>query len=112
MSPSDEVRLRHMLDAAQQALQFAEGKDLDDLERDPMLAFAVIKCLEIVGEAASRIRTETRDLHPDVPWGDIVGMRNRLIHGYADIDAGRVHDTLVDDLPPLVTRLKSMLGQD
>ena len=80
MSDPDRIRLRHMLDAAKEALRFIAGRGKEDLAADRQLALALIKEIEIIGEAASRISIEVKDSRPDIPWPAIVGMRNRLIH--------------------------------
>lgn len=100
-----------MLEAAEEALRFAAGRPRADLDTDRMLVLAVIKCVEIVGEAASRVSQETIAAHPEIPWADIVGMRNRLVHVYFDVDADRVWDTLTDDLPFLVSTLGKLLAR-
>ena len=71
------------------------------IDRDRVLARALVKPLEIVGEASSRVTAERQPSHPGVPWRDIVAMRNRLIRGDFDVDLDRVWDTVTDDLPPL-----------
>lgn len=86
MSAQDDIRLRHMLEAAVEAQEFVEGRSRDDLTSDRMLLLALTKSIEIIGEAASRISLEFREQHPELPWTDIVGMRNRLIHAYFDIN--------------------------
>ena len=110
MSESDAIRLRHMLDAARDALGFGAGKTADDLQSNRMLALALIRCIEIIGEAASRVGVELKNGHPNVPWADIVGMRNRLVHAYFEIDLVRVRDTLAADLPSLIVELEAILG--
>lgn len=77
-----------------------------------MLALAVLKSIEIIGEAASRVSDETRSLLPDLPWDQMVGIRNRLVHGYFDIDHERVWTTVKDDLGPLVRRLALFLESE
>jgi uncharacterized protein with HEPN domain len=86
MPPDDAIRLRHMLDAARSAQEFATGRSRGDLATDKMLTFAVVRAIEILGEAASRISAETRLAEPSIPWAEIVAMRNRLIHAYFDVD--------------------------
>ena len=71
-----------------------------------MLSFAVVRAIEIVGEAAANIGDETKARLPGIPWAHIVGMRNRLVHAYFSIDADRVWDTLDDDLPQLISELE------
>jgi uncharacterized protein with HEPN domain len=110
MLKADQVRLRHMLDAAQEAMGFARGRQRGDLAPNRMLTLSLVKCVEIIGEAASKISPETRAQFPAVPWVDIAGMRNRLIHAYFDIDLDRVWDTVISDLPPLVAELEKVLG--
>jgi uncharacterized protein with HEPN domain len=94
-----------MLDAAREAMEFARGRRRQDLDRDRMLALTLVKCIEIVGEAAAQVSPEGRAACPRLPWPDMIAMRNRLIHGYFDIDLDRVWDTVKDDLPPLVNEL-------
>ena len=109
ISKYDAVRLQHMLDAARKALIFVQDQDLADLESDEMLALAVVRLLEIVGEAASRISEKVREDSPQIPWQQIIGARNRLIHGYFDVDLDIVWSILQDDLPELVTELEQIL---
>ncbi len=99
-----------MLDAAREAVTFASGRTADELARDRQLSLALVKCIEIIGEAASKISSDTRSHYQEIPWADIVGMRNRLIHAYFDIDVERVSDTITTDLPPLIARLEAILG--
>lgn len=79
---TDEVRLRHMLDAANDVLMFMAGKNRQSLDNDRMLVLAIVKSLEIIGEAASRISKERQAMISQIPWQQIVGMRNRLTHAY------------------------------
>ena len=106
---SDEVRLRHMLDAANEAMSFAAGHEREVLDRDRKLALALVRLIEIIGEAAAGVGTATREQAPQIPWPSIVGMRNRLIHSYFDIDLDRVWDTVADDLPPLIAALEPLI---
>jgi uncharacterized protein with HEPN domain len=108
MPKDDRIRLRHMLDAAREAVSFTEARSRADLDSDRMLVLSLVKSIEIVGEAASRVTAETQRQNPEIPWQDIVGMRNRLIHAYYDIDLDRVWDTVLDDLPPLITSLQRL----
>ena len=78
--------------------------------RDRVLTLALVKCIEIIGEAASKVGIDTRTSHTEIPWADIVGMRHRLIHAYFDIDFDRVCDTITTDLPPLIAELEEILA--
>ena len=81
MRREDRIRLRHMLDATNAALRFVEGKRREDLDRDEMLLFALVRAVEVIGEAAGKVSVEGRAEMPAVRWSAIVGMRNRLVHG-------------------------------
>jgi hypothetical protein len=74
MSPDDRVRLRHIADALKAAMRFTEGRSREDLDKDQMLAFALLHAIQIVGEAASKISAEFREQHPQIPWVLITGM--------------------------------------
>jgi uncharacterized protein with HEPN domain len=97
-----------MRDAAAEALRFMRGRTRDDLARDRMLALAVVRSREVIGEAASRVTASTRERTAEIPWQAVVGMRNRLIHGYFEIDYDR--DTGERDLPVLLQALERALG--
>ncbi len=112
MSGNDLIRLRHMLDAAQEAIGFVEGLDRSSLEQDRLLVLGLLKCIEIVGEAAAKLQPETRARCPGIPWTDLVGMRNRLVHVYFDIDLDQVWKTVREDLPPLIVQLQHALESD
>jgi uncharacterized protein with HEPN domain len=86
MPRNDEIRLRHMLEAARLASSFASGRSRQDLDGDMMLVLSLVKCVEIIGEAAGRVSEETRVQFPATPWRQIIAMRNRLIHAYFNIN--------------------------
>jgi len=101
-----------MHDATREALGYAENKSREDLDRDSMLFRALVKCIEIIGEAASRIGSETKQTTTTIPWGKINGMRNRLIHAYFDINKDLVWGTVMRDLPTLDRELTIILGKN
>jgi uncharacterized protein with HEPN domain len=109
MREDDTIRLRHMLDAARQAVEFAQGRSRADLDRAPMLMLSLVKLIEIVGEAANQVSETTREQLSAIPWADIVGMRNRLVHAYFDINLEILWQTTQHDLPPLVAALERVL---
>jgi uncharacterized protein with HEPN domain len=108
---SDQIRIRHMVDAAQKALSFTKGRTRRDLDSDDQLALATVRLIEIIGEAAAKITPETREAHPEIPWNDIVGTRNRLIHGYEDVDLNIVWQIVKEDLPDLLRKLLTIVGE-
>ncbi len=106
----DKIRLQHMLDAANEALSFVKGINLENLNKDRKLALSLVRLIEIIGEAASQISSETKESYNEIPWQSIVGMRNRLIHAYFDIDLNLVWGTVKDDLPSLISGINQILS--
>jgi uncharacterized protein with HEPN domain len=104
-----DVRLRHMLDHAREAVAMACGSVRGDLDTDRRLNLALVRLLEIVGEAAAHVPAEERVLHPDIPWPEIIGLRNRLIHGYDSVDFDILWQIVMEDLPPLIAALEKTL---
>jgi uncharacterized protein with HEPN domain len=107
---TDSDRLRHMRDAACAALRFVRGRTRADLDTDEMLAFALIRALEILGEAADKLSDAAQAAYPSVPWSEIIGMRHKLIHGYFDVDLDIVWNVATGKLPGLVAWLDSVLS--
>jgi uncharacterized protein with HEPN domain len=111
MRPDDRVRLLHMLEAAEAAKAFLTGRSRADLDSDRMLMFAVVRAIEVVGEAADHVSDDGRALLPSLPWPAIVGMRHRIVHAYFDIDPDTVWKTVMDELPVLSAALKAAFQQ-
>ena len=108
----DTVRLRHMLDAARKALVFVKGLTRTTLDNDEQLALALVRLLEVIGEAAKGVSEITRSQYPQIPWKNIAGTRDRLIHGYFDVDLQIVWDIVTGDLPPLIAVLERALSSN
>lgn len=98
-----------MVDAAEEALSFTKDKNRKEFSSDRMLVLSIIKEIEIIGEAASRISKDTKMNYSSIPWKDIIGMRNRLIHGYFDVDTDILWMTITTDIPNLLKQLKPLL---
>jgi uncharacterized protein with HEPN domain len=109
MNPDDHIRLQHMSDAAEAAQRFCQGRTRADLDSDDMLRFALTRAVEIVGEAASKVSADARAETPTIPWPAVVGMRNRLVHAYFDVDADILWTTATESLPALLQELQSIL---
>lgn len=109
MQPHDDIRLRHMLDSAEEATEFAAGKSRKDFDDNRKLLLAIIKSIEIIGEAASQISEARKAENDNIPWKDIIGMRNRLSHGYFDVNLDIVWQTVKTDLPDLIKALKEII---
>lgn len=103
------VRMRHMLDHAREAVGLLAGKEKVDLYRNRLLELALVRLIEIVGEAANKLPGETQLRYPSIPWKEIISMRNRLIHGYDAIDLDVLWDTVQIDLPALIEELERIL---
>jgi uncharacterized protein with HEPN domain len=99
-----------MLDAAQKAVAFANGRTRTDLDSDEMFMLAEVRLIEIIGEAATAVSDTTRQQLPDIPWRPITATRNRLIHGYFNVDLNVVWSILQNDLPPLIVALQKQLS--
>lgn len=105
----DRLRLRHMRDASEKILVFTKGLGLTDFQADEKLQLAVIRLLEIAGEAASGLSEELKDKHPEIPWSQITATRNRLIHGYFDVDVKIVWKIVTEDIPALAQALRTLI---
>jgi uncharacterized protein with HEPN domain len=106
----DFTRLRHKLDHANEAVEMAHGLSVADLARDRRTQLAIIHLIGIVGEAANRVSKETAAGIPEIPWALVVGMRNRLIHGYDRVDLEVLERTVRMDLPPMIAVLRGAVA--
>jgi len=106
----DSVRIRHILDAAREAVAFAKGRSRVDLNTDRKLNLSLVRLFEIIGEAARGISQESRQAHPDLPWKSMIGIRDRLIHGYFDVNLDVVWETVTEDLPGLIAKLENIIA--
>jgi uncharacterized protein with HEPN domain len=109
---SRRALLMDMRDAARMAVATIVGRDIADLRADSVRTLGLVKCLEIVGEAARCLSPEFRAQQADLPWAAIIGMRNRLVHAYYEIDYDLVWKTLTEDLPPFLARIEELLAND
>lgn len=103
-------RLLHMRDFARETLALTAGKSRADLDSDRLLQLACDRLIELIGEAATHVPQELRDAHPSIPWRNITGMRNWLIHGYVSIDHDLMWSTIQNDLSPLIAALDHLLA--
>lgn len=108
----DEVYLLDILIAARKALKFIEGIDRNEFEDNEIIQNAVLRPLEIIGEASGKISKEFRKRHKEIPWGDTIDLRNRLIHEYFRVDYGAVWDTIQDDLPKLIDQIEPLVPKE
>lgn len=110
MPRPDDVRLRDMLDTARRALRHASGRTRAELDSDELLVDALVRTVEVIGEAARHVSEASRARAPDIPWRQVVGMRDRLAHGYFEVNLNILWDVLTGDLPPLVAALEKVVA--
>ena len=103
----DSFYIDHILNSINRILAYISGKDKDYFDRDQITQDAVVRQLEIIGEATKRVSNEFRTKYPDIPWSDMAGMRDVLIHDYIDVDFEVVWKTASEDIP----HLKVLLGK-
>ena len=105
----DLIRLRHMWEAAREAVGYAALRSRQDLDADRPLQHSLVRPLQIIGEAAGTVSEPFRAKHPEIPWRAMVGMRNRLVHAYFDVDLDVVWRTVKEELPELIAQIEPIL---
>ena len=105
----DAVRLRHLAEAARKAVALTAGRPKAEVAADEIGQLALARLLEIVGEAAGKVSPEFRAAHPELPWAEMSGLRNRLAHAYFDVDLDVLLDVVATDLPPLIAQVEGLL---
>jgi uncharacterized protein with HEPN domain len=111
MQANDLVRLHHMLDAAMEAQEFVSNRRREDLDDDRQLVWALVKAIEILGEAAGQLSEDARLTLPNISWHKIISMRNRLVHAYFDINLDILWKTVNEGLPPIIEELKKVIDK-
>ena len=111
MQHDNSIRLRHMLDHAREAVRMTKGRNRADLDENRMLELALVRLIEIIGEASTRIDQDIKDSLDNIPWRQVSGMRNRLIHGYDAVDLDVLWDVIQLDLPKLIVHLSQALSE-
>ena len=109
MSKHDTVYLHHILDAINQIESYTAGLSYEAFSEDRLIQDGVIRQLEIIGEACRQLSSEFRAQHADLPWKQIMGLRNRLIHAYFDINLGIIWDIVQADIPPMKDKIGGLL---
>jgi len=112
MSKIDDLtRLRHIREAASEALSFVKNRTREDLDNDRMLSLALVRLIEIIGEAANNVSESNQAKYDQIPWRQIIGMRNRIIHAYFDVDLEIVWQVITQDLPTLLIEVKKAIQE-
>ncbi len=112
MSKIDDLtRLKHMREAIVEAIGFVEGRCRQDLETERMLSLALVRLIEIIGEAANNISLEKQNQYSEIPWRKMVGMRNRLSHAYFEVDLDIVWQVVIQDLPKILPQIETAISE-
>ena len=106
----DKVYLRHILDAIDKIEEYLKNIDEDRFKSVTLLQDGVIRQIQIIGEAAQHLSSSIVDIYTDVPWGDIAGMRHKLVHDYFGVDIDAVWKVAKEDIPELKKKVKQILG--
>ena len=111
MPPDDIIRLRHMIEAGEAACRFIDGREREEIDTDLMLQFALMRAVEVLGEAASRVSAGARSASPSIPWTRIIAMRNHLAHAYFDIDRDILWKTVTEEIPEFLALLHQTIAE-
>ena len=112
MLPRDMAYMLDILVAAKDIREFSAGMDQDGFMRNKIAQAAVIRCMEVIGEAAKRLSQEARDELPGLPWSQMARMRDFLIHAYDRVDLNKVWDTIINDMPVLIATLEPIIPHE
>lgn len=109
MKKDDSIYLRHMLDAIARIEEYTQGLEYEGFMDNHLIQDGVIRQIEIIGEATKHLSKGIREKHPEIPWKDMTGMRDKLIHDYLSVDLDAVWDTVEKDIPALKKRLRDLI---
>ena len=107
----DCVFIAQMVEAAEAALEFSDGYTAESFAGDRLVGYAVVRAIQLIGQAARGVSAELQAAHAEIPWREMIGMRNVVVHDYADVDLSLVWKTVREDLPGLVERLNAILEE-
>jgi len=107
----DRVFLAPLEDPAEAALEFTDRHNAESFAGDRLVGYAVVRAIQLIGQAARGVSEELQAAHAEIPWREIIGMRNVVVHDYADVDPALVWKTVREDLPGLIERLNAILAE-
>ena len=110
MPRNDRLSLELMLDTASRLHALSRDRSRHDLDTDDVALLAMLHLIQRLGEAASRLSADFRDAHPELPWGGMIGMRNRIVHAYDDLDPDIVWHVATDDVEAVIAALERVLA--
>ena len=108
MEKDDLVYIEHILDCIRKIKEFTNGLSLKDFSVNELVQDAVIRNIEIIGEASKKISSDTKQIYYEIPWKEIAGMRDKLIHDYLGVDVEVVWRTITEDIPTLEKQIKEI----
>jgi uncharacterized protein with HEPN domain len=111
MKKDDMIYVGHILEATEKIHKYCSSMKKTEFLRNDLVKDAVVRNIEIIGEAAKKLSSEFRRRYPEIPWKDISGMRDKIVHDYTGIDYRVVWDVVQTDLPDLKIRLKNITKQ-
>jgi len=111
MVKNEAIRVRHILDAANKIVGFTDNRQRQDLDDNEMLTLALVRLIEVVGEASKHVSWETRKQNPNIPWKQMCGIRDRLIHAYFEINLDIVWGVCTQNIPAMIPDLESLLEE-
>lgn len=103
--------IKDIIENMEKAERFIEGTDLEKFKTDDKTNYAIVRCIEVIGEATKHIPTEIRDKYSDIPWRDMAGMRDKLIHFYFGLNTEKVWLVIKEDIPRIKPLLKGILTE-
>jgi uncharacterized protein with HEPN domain len=103
--------VKDISDSIEDAQEFVKGYTFEDFKNDKKTIYAVIRAIEVIGEATKKIPRSIRDKYPDIPWKDMAGMRDKLIHEYFGVDVEVLWKTAQQDLPTLRVLISEVMGE-
>ena len=112
MKKDDSVYLRHIFDAISRIEEYSQNIEYKDFMNNHLIQDGVIRQIEVMGEATKRLSSEIRESHSEIPWKDIAGMRDKLIHDYLGVDLDAVWETVQNDIPALKNRLRDLITKE
>ena len=107
----DDAYLLDMLLAARKVMKYAQGVDFERFDQDEVLQDAIMRRIQIIGEAARKVSEEFKEAHPEIPWYEISGMRNKLVHEYFRVIPEKVWEAVAKDIPALIDLIEPLVPQ-